>query len=468
MPINDLGYRNWDAKPTLRPAIWTVITKDGIRLAWRHKWLRRLIVLSWVPAFVLGIFIFLFEQAVQNKAIESELQGVQQAALIVFMNGEIDVQALGQAHLMMGDSDQFQEILSRVMSKVGISNEPDIQDLRKPIELNREVNQPSRGQRRRSAAQSLLSPSSQYPVYVLELLASQLNTNSYDDQMRVIKINRIIKSDADKDGLVTRDELVDELRPRIWSRILFNFFKFPQGIALIIVIGIVAPKLIAHDVRSRAFLLYFSKPIKPWQYLLGKIMVVATYVAAITTLPAFILYFIGIALSPGLSSILATWHVPFQIILASVVLCVPTTIIALCFSSLTSQSRIAGFAWFMVWIIGNVAFMIMFAVDADQAFRSQQQMTQQQIQYESDVNNNENLQGIEGFRESSRPRLILNSLESEWTVLSLFHTIWKVEAACFGFTDEVVSLSTALTLLLIVTFICFFILRKRITAPIRV
>ena len=27
MPINDLGYRNWDAKPTLRPAIWTVITK---------------------------------------------------------------------------------------------------------------------------------------------------------------------------------------------------------------------------------------------------------------------------------------------------------------------------------------------------------------------------------------------------------------------------------------------------------
>ncbi|MFL2869836.1 MAG: ABC transporter permease [Pirellulaceae bacterium] len=468
MPINDLGYRNWDAKPTLRPAIWTVITKDGIRLAWRHKWLRRLIVLSWVPAFVLGIFIFLFEQAVQNKAIESELQGVQQAALIVFMNGEIDVQALGQAHLMMGDSDQFQEILSRVMSKVGISNEPDIQDLRKPIELNREVNQPSRGQRRRSAAQSLLSPSSQYPVYVLELLASQLNTNSYDDQMRVIKINRIIKSDADKDGLVTRDELVDELRPRIWSRILFNFFKFPQGIALIIVIGIVAPKLIAHDVRSRAFLLYFSKPIKPWQYLLGKIMVVATYVAAITTLPAFILYFIGIALSPGLSSILATWHVPFQIILASVVLCVPATIIALCFSSLTSQSRIAGFAWFMVWIIGNVAFMIMFAVDADQAFRSQQQMTQQQIQYESDVNNNENLQGIEGFRESSRPRLILNSLESEWTVLSLFHTIWKVEAACFGFADEVVSLSTALTLLLIVTFICFFILRKRITAPIRV
>ena len=468
MPINDLGYRNWDAKPTLRPAIWTVITKDGIRLAWRHKWLRRLIVLSWVPAFVLGIFIFLFEQAVQNKAIESELQGVQQAALIVFMNGEIDVQALGQAHLMMGDSDQFQEILSRVMSKVGISNEPDIQDLRKPIELNREVNQPSRGQRRRSAAQSLLSPSSQYPVYVLELLASQLNTNSYDDQMRVIKINRIIKSDADKGGLVTRDELVDELRPRIWSRILFNFFKFPQGIALIIVIGIVAPKLIAHDVRSRAFLLYFSKPIKPWQYLLGKIMVVATYVAAITTLPAFILYFIGIALSPGLSSILATWHVPFQIILASVVLCVPTTIIALCFSSLTSQSRIAGFAWFMVWIIGNVAFMIMFAVDADQAFRSQQQMTQQQIQYESDVNNNENLQGIEGFGESSRPRLILNSLESEWTVLSLFHTIWKVEAACFGFADEVVSLSTALTLLLIVTFICFFILRKRITAPIRV
>ena len=98
MPINDLGYRNWDAKPTLRPAIWTVITKDGIRLAWRHKWLRRLIIVSWIPAFILGIFIFLFEQAVQNKAIESELQGVQQAALMVFMNGEIDVQALGQVH----------------------------------------------------------------------------------------------------------------------------------------------------------------------------------------------------------------------------------------------------------------------------------------------------------------------------------------------------------------------------------
>ena len=468
MPINDLGYRNWDAKPTLRPAIWTVITKDGIRLAWRHKWLRRLIILSWIPAFILGIFIFLFEQAVQNKAIESELQGVQQAALMVFMNGEIDVQSLGQVHLMMGDTDQFQAAISNVMSRIGISGKPNVEDLQKPTELNQDFNRPSRRQRRRSAAQSLLSPTSQYPVYFLELLASQLNTNSYDDRMRVIKINRVIKSDLDKDGLVTRDELVNELRPRIWSRILFNFFKIPQGIALIIVIGIVAPKLIAHDVRSRAFLLYFSKPIKPWQYLLGKIMVVITYVAAITTVPAFILYFIGIALSPGLSSILATWHVPFQIILASLVLCVPTTLIALCFSSLTSQSRIAGFAWFMVWIIGNVAFMIMFAVDADQAFRAEQQRDAVQIQNDNVVNNSQTLPGVEGFRESSRPRLILNSLESKWTVLSLFHTIWKVEAACFGFADEVVSLSTAFTLLLIVTLICFFVLRKRITAPIRV
>lgn len=154
---------------------------------------------------------------------------------------------------------------------------------------------------------------------------------------------------------------VNEVRHSVWSYLLLTLFRYPQAVLMVLLIGIAAPPLIAHDIRSRAFLIYFSRPIARWEYILGKLGTVAFFLMMITTLPALVLYGAGVILSPDLSIILDTWDLPFRILLASFVLIVPTTSVALMLSSMTTESRYAGFGWFAMWILGNVAYGVMLA-----------------------------------------------------------------------------------------------------------
>jgi ABC-2 type transport system permease protein len=151
---------------------------------------------------------------------------------------------------------------------------------------------------------------------------------------------------------------IEELRHTIWSYLLLTLFRYPQAVLMVLVIGIVGPPLISHDVRSRAFLIYFSRPITRLEYVLGKFGTVAFFLLMITTVPAMLLYAFGVLLSPDLGVIASTWDLPLLILLASAVLILPTTSLALMLSSMTSESRYAGFAWFTVWILGHVIFSV--------------------------------------------------------------------------------------------------------------
>ena len=128
-------------------------------------------------------------------------------------------------------------------------------------------------------------------------------------------------------------------RHTVWAWLLQTLFRNPQGVLMVMVVGLIAPPMISQDVRSRAFLLYFSRPLTRGEYLLGKLSSVWVYLSAISTLPALALYVLGVLLSPNLSVVSATWDLPFRIVAASMVLMLPTSILALCFSSLTQESR---------------------------------------------------------------------------------------------------------------------------------
>jgi len=141
-------------------------------------------------------------------------------------------------------------------------------------------------------------------------------------------------------------------RHQFWCSLLQFLYERSQALLLIPVIGITAPPLISQDIRSRAFLLYFSRPISRTQYILGKIAAVACYVVVISFLPGMMLYITGILLSPDVSIILDTVDIPLRIITATAVMVVPTTCLGLMLSSLTTESRFASFAWFSVWIFG--------------------------------------------------------------------------------------------------------------------
>jgi len=144
--------------------------------------------------------------------------------------------------------------------------------------------------------------------------------------------------------------------PGIWSIAFYFFFAYTGSVLSMIVVAIVGPPLIAKDVRSKAFLVYFSKPIQPWQYLLGKLGTVIFFVFSMTLFPALLLYAIGIGLSPNGSTVVATLPILLKVVASSLLTAVPIAMVVLLISSFTKDRKIATFLWVAVWIFGEIAF----------------------------------------------------------------------------------------------------------------
>ena len=226
----------------------------------------------------------------------------------------------------------------------------------------------------------------------------------------------------------TPDE-IQHTRHQVWAYLLLALFRYPQAILMVLTIGIAAPPLISNDVRSRAFLIYFSRPITRLEYLLGKMGTMIFFLAMITTLPAMLLYTVGVLLSPSFDVITSTWDLPLRILLASATLVLPTTAAALMFSSMTSESRYAAFSWFAMWIFGYVTFGIVMA-----------------------------------FASADSGQLV----DPGWRLLvSPYHVLGIVQEWVFGLsTDKSVSTPAAL-ILTVVTFMSLAIMFHRVSSPMR-
>lgn len=244
---------------------------------------------------------------------------------------------------------------------------------------------------------------------------------------------------ASTKAMIELDKGPDAARHVLWSYTLMIFFRYPQGIAMLLLIGVVGPPLISRDVRSRAFLLYFSRPLSRVQYLLGKAAVLGWYMLLITALPALVVYLVGIMMSPELSVILRTWDMPLRIVAASLVLIVPTASLMLCMSSLTTESRNASFAWYIVWVLGFVAYTYMTMVEAAMEMRA---TGAQQIPLE---------------------------LVSKWTLVSPYHMLGKVQGLVFGLEGlDSPMVVPSLAMLTLITALCLCVLFRRVSAPMRV
>ncbi|MEI6241163.1 MAG: hypothetical protein WCR51_12300 [Planctomycetia bacterium] len=147
----------------------------------------------------------------------------------------------------------------------------------------------------------------------------------------------------------TEAERLVATRKLVWTRLLLAFMRAPQAVLLAVVIGLVAPALISGDLRAKAWLIYFTRPVGRTEYILGKVAILGTLVAVITVLPAVALWLAGVLVSPSIVVAAETWDLPLRAVAASVVLAVPTVLLALAYSSLTAESRIASFAWFATW-----------------------------------------------------------------------------------------------------------------------
>lgn len=251
MPIHDLGYRSLGDHPRNLSFRWLIIASQGMRLAWKNAWIRRLIYLVFVPTMLYGILIFLFEYYVGLGTVD------RQEAM-------------------------FRQVVRDMLRNAAL---PD--DVRLQL-----------GQNPESA------------------------------------------------------------RYYVWTYLLLSFLRGFQQFHLTIMIGMVAPPLISQDLLRKTFVLYFSRPIRRIDYVFGKLSVIWGYGLLLTTVPALSLFLVGTALSPDLSVLEDTWEIPIRILVASSFVLVPTALVALVFSSFTTSSRYAAFAWFAIWIVGFVSYFI--------------------------------------------------------------------------------------------------------------
>jgi ABC-2 type transport system permease protein len=237
----------------------------------------------------------------------------------------------------------------------------------------------------------------------------------------------------------------DQARHQVWSSLILVFFRYPQLLAMVVLIGLVAPMLVSYDLRTKAYLMYFSRPLSPLQYVLGKSAVIWFILAMIVTVPALLLYLLGVLLSSDFSVISQTWDIPLRILAASTVLMIPTTALAMGYSSLTSESRYATFAWFATWAMGFVAYQILTFSQA----------------------------AIRGTLPGRPRRGPVNWEElgvdlDKWRLLSPYHTLGKVQAWIFDLDTTPASIVPSLLMLGAITIAGFWIVRSRIIARLSV
>ena len=144
------------------------------------------------------------------------------------------------------------------------------------------------------------------------------------------------------------------VRTAVWSLVFAGFCTTFQPVLAGLVAAVVGPPQISQDLRSKAFLLYFSRPISSVDYLLGKAGTLIFLIGAVTLLPCLVLYVLSIAFSPSIETVVHTAPVVLDIVLASLLLMVTCTLVVLVLSSLTKQARFATAAWAVILAFGLI------------------------------------------------------------------------------------------------------------------
>jgi len=367
MPLHDVGYRPWPAE---RPATVAqpgpragggagVIAETGIRLAWKSRWLRRVLLFAWSPAIMFAGGFFAFEQALDEGAIGTARSMARQ------------VDALGLLGRMVADS-------------LG---------------------------------------------------------GSLDDPATARRV--------------------------VWSRLLLAFMRAPQAVLLAVVVGLVAPRLIAGDLRAKAWLVYFTRPISRGDYILGKVGVLAAIVSLITLVPALVLWAVGVLVSPSVQVAVATWDLPLRILAAAAAVTIPTVLLALAYSSLTAESRIAAFAWFATWVACWIAHGALTGADLAAQARSPAAAAALDDPFDDDQ--------PPVVRPRGRPQRLgwlaraagIDGTEDRWAWVSLFHAQGVVQAWIFGIEQRMAVVWPSLACLTAVASGSLAVLLLRVDAPAR-
>jgi len=136
----------------------------------------------------------------------------------------------------------------------------------------------------------------------------------------------------------------------------FRDFLGQQSIFVFLITVYVGAGLIANDRRANALQLYLSKPVTRAEYILGKMTVLATFLLAITWLPAMLLLTLQIAFSGSLTFLRANTSLIASVTLYCLLVVIVITFGMTALSSLSRSSRFVGILFAGVLIFSDAMF----------------------------------------------------------------------------------------------------------------
>jgi ABC-2 type transport system permease protein len=159
---------------------------------------------------------------------------------------------------------------------------------------------------------------------------------------------------------ISRDQIIEELVRRgltiRWADVLLPLsFRFFPWFAFILA-ATTAAGAVARDLRAGAFEFYFSRPVRPLDYLLGKVAGSAVVVATALLAGPLLLSLFRVGLSTDVAQILPALVLVPRMALVGVAGSVAYAVVALTFSSLSSRPRITTAMWAAFYLLfGGVA-----------------------------------------------------------------------------------------------------------------
>jgi ABC-2 type transport system permease protein len=148
-------------------------------------------------------------------------------------------------------------------------------------------------------------------------------------------------------------------RVAIWTISYQYFFRAQMYSALLLVL-LVGPGLISQDLRFNAIPLYFSRPLRRFDYFLGKLGVIGVFLGGVVILPTLIAYVLGVGFSMDASVAWDTARVAGAAVAYGLVIVVSAGTLMLAISSLSRNSRYVAVVWFGFWFLtGNISVFLM-------------------------------------------------------------------------------------------------------------
>jgi ABC-2 type transport system permease protein len=165
----------------------------------------------------------------------------------------------------------------------------------------------------------------------------------------------------------------ETFRTTVWTLSYHYFFEVEIFLAMILIV-LVGPNLISQDLRFNAIPLYFSRPLRRFDYFMGKLGVIAVFLGAVIIVPAVVAYLLGACFSLDLAVMRATGRIFLASLGYGLVVVLSAGLLMLALSSLSRNSRYVAAMWVGIWIVSSIVAQVVSQLGAAEHARREAEM----------------------------------------------------------------------------------------------